>query len=101
MRSSVALDVVHSNIFVPFDVSSLEGNKYFICFVDEYTMNMWLYTIKLKSKALEVVKQFEILVEKQSGRGKYTSKDFEKFCKNHMVLCMRPQHLIYHNIMGL
>lgn len=67
------------------------GNKYLISFVDEYTRTLWVYLIKLKSKALEVFKKFKVLVEKQSdeaikvlmtdGGEEYTSKEFENFCE--------------------
>ena len=63
-----------------------------ITFVDEHTRMLWLYTIKLKSEALEVFKRFKVLVEKESektikilrtdGGEEYTSKNFEEFCIN-------------------
>jgi transposase InsO family protein len=70
----------------------MDGSKYFITFVDEHTRMMWLYTIKLKSEALEVFKKFKVLTETESGKsiktlrtdggGEYTSKSFEEFCCN-------------------
>jgi len=55
-----------------------------------------LYTIKLKSKSLEIFKRFKILVEKENdksirilktdGGGEYTSKDFEAFCTSQGVV---------------
>lgn len=66
------------------------GSKYFITFVDEYTRMLWLYTIKIKSKALEVIKKFKTLIENNSGKaiknlrmnvgGEYISKKIESFC---------------------
>ncbi|GAU42828.1 hypothetical protein TSUD_185870 [Trifolium subterraneum] len=86
-RASVALRVIHSDICGPFETPSLGGSKYFITFVDEYTRMLWLYTVKLKSEALNVFKRFKILIEKESdksikilrtdGGGEYTSKEFE------------------------
>ncbi|KAK2443673.1 putative mitochondrial protein [Trifolium repens] len=107
MRASDALGVIHSDICGPFEVATLSGNKYFITFVDEYTRMIWLYTIKLKSEALEVFKMFKLLVEKESGKfikilrtdggGEYTSKDFESFCvslgiKHEVTAPYTPQH---------
>jgi len=34
-RAKESLEVVHSDVCAPFDVSSLGGNKYFLTFVDE------------------------------------------------------------------
>ncbi|GAU42392.1 hypothetical protein TSUD_296900 [Trifolium subterraneum] len=96
MRSSEVLNVVHSDICGPIDVLSTGGNKYFITFVDEYSMMIWLYHIKAKSEAFEVFKRFKTLVEKQSdksikvlrtdGGGEYTSKEFENYCKDQGII---------------
>jgi hypothetical protein len=50
---------------------------------------IWLYTIKLKSGALDVFKRFKVLIEKESeksmkilrthGGGEYTSKSLKHF----------------------
>ncbi|CAJ2667520.1 unnamed protein product [Trifolium pratense] len=87
--------------------ASLGGSKYFITFVDEYSRMIWLYTLKLKSEALEVFKKFKVLIEKESeksikilrtdGGGEYTSREFENFCTNqgitHEVTApYTPQH---------
>jgi len=68
---------------------------------------IWLYTIKLKSEALEIFKRFKILVEKESdksikivrtdGGGEYTSKEFEAFYTSQVVVhevtaLYTPQH---------
>ena len=106
-RASEASQVVHSDICGPFEVSSLGGSKYFITFIDEFTRMIWLYTIKLKSEALEIFKRFKISVEKESdksirilridGGGEYTSKEFEGFCTSQGVVYevtapYTPQH---------
>ncbi|CAJ2645977.1 unnamed protein product [Trifolium pratense] len=106
-RASGVLQVIHSDICGPFEVASLGGSKYFITFVDEYSRMIWLYTLKLKSEALEVFKKFKVLIEKESeksikilrtdGGGEYTSKEFENFCTNqgitHEVTApYTPQH---------
>ena len=43
MRSLEFLHVVHSDVFRPFEVASLGGNKYFVSFVDE-TLELCGYT---------------------------------------------------------
>lgn len=53
-RLNGALEDVNYNIWGPFKVSSLDGVKYFITFVYEHTRMLRLYTINLKSEALEV-----------------------------------------------
>jgi hypothetical protein len=53
MRATQVLNVAHSNVCGPMDVSTYGGNRYFITFVDEFSRMMWLYVIKAKSEALE------------------------------------------------
>jgi len=98
---------VHFYIWGSFEIPTIGEIKYFITFVDEYTRMLWLYTIKLKSEALDVFKKFKVLVEKESekaikilrtdGGGEYTSKNFEELCSNeaisHEVTSLyTPQH---------
>jgi transposase InsO family protein len=68
----------------------LEGNRYFITFIDDFSKKLWVYFLKEKSAAFIVFKNFKALVENQSGhklvtlrsdRGsEYTSKEFDKYC---------------------
>ena len=95
-RASATLQVIHYDICDPFEVASLGGNKYFITFVDKFTRMIWLYTIKIKSEALDIFRKFKVFVEKESdksikilrtdGRGEYTSKDFVAFWIDQGVL---------------
>ncbi|KAK2361452.1 secreted RxLR effector protein [Trifolium repens] len=89
-RAIVALQVVHSDIYGSFEVSSLSESKCFITLVDEFTRMLWMYTIKLKSEVFDVFKRFKTLIEKESdksikilrtdGSSEYTSKEFKAFC---------------------
>jgi len=68
----------------------LEGNRYFITFIDDFSKKLWVYFLKEKSAAFIVFKNFKALVENQSGHklvtlrsdrgGEYTSKEFDKYC---------------------
>jgi len=88
-RSKAALEIIHSDICGSFETPTIGESKYFITFVDEHTRMLCIYTIRLKSEALEVFKRFKVLVEKESeksikilrtdGGGEYTSKNFEEF----------------------
>jgi hypothetical protein len=46
LRAKHSLGVVHSNVCGPFPEPSLEGNKYFVSFVDEFTRMTWVSLIK-------------------------------------------------------
>lgn len=89
MRSSCILEVFDSYVCCSFEDHSIGGNIYFVYFVDEHNMKLWVYMIKHKH---EVFKRFKILVENKSeekikilitgGEGEYTSKTFEEFYAN-------------------
>ena len=49
MKSKQKLENVHSDVSGPFEVKSLGGNCYFLTFIDEITMYMWIYLIEIKS----------------------------------------------------
>jgi len=78
------LSVVHSDVCGPFDVSSLEGNKYFLTFIDEFTRKIWLYLLKEKKKVFSlfvklcthVKRQYEWKLNKlrTDGEGEFNSK---------------------------
>lgn len=62
------LDVIHFNIYGPFEVPSQGGNKYYITFVDEFNKNIQLLLIKAKRKDFGMFNKFRVLTEKQYDR---------------------------------
>jgi hypothetical protein len=60
-------------------------------FIDDFSGMSWIYPLKRKSDAAEVLKEWKALVEKESGEsvrifrtdngGEYTSGEFESFLK--------------------
>lgn len=49
------------------EFASLNNNRYFILFVDDFTRMMWVYFLKQKSKTFLIFCQFKVMVEKESG----------------------------------
>ena len=74
----------------------MEGNKYFITFIDDFSRKLWTYLIKKKSKVIEVFAKFKSMVERQSGRKlkvlrtvggrEYVSKDFDRLCEKEGIV---------------
>ncbi|KAL4383566.1 hypothetical protein GQ457_15G010160 [Hibiscus cannabinus] len=65
-RSSTILEIIHSDICYPdMDV---QGQKYFITFIDDYSRYMYLYMLHHKSEASKAFKVFKAEVEKQCGK---------------------------------
>jgi len=68
------------------------NNKYFILFIDDFSRMTWVYFLKAKLEVFRVCNKFKAFVEKKSEKqikvlrsncGKeYTSRKFEKLCKD-------------------
>ena len=61
------LELAHFDIFGPTKTPSLNGNRYFILFMDDYTRMMWIYLLKQKLEAFSTFLKFKSMVERESG----------------------------------
>ena len=64
IKTKQPLELIHTNLWGPASVMSMNGYKYYILFVDDYTQYSWIFPLVLKSDALETFKTFKRLVEK-------------------------------------
>ena len=70
---------------------SLNGNIYFMTFIDDFSRKTWVYLLKRKSQYFDVFKSFKAMVEKESDMfnkvlildrgGEYMSNEFVEFCQ--------------------
>ncbi|KAM2033523.1 hypothetical protein FF1_015515 [Malus domestica] len=67
-RSKQLLEIIHIDICGPFPTKTIDGNKYFITFIDDFSRFCCIYLIPEKSKALEVFKIFKTETENQLER---------------------------------
>jgi hypothetical protein len=75
--------------------TSLGGARYFLTYIDDFSMKVWVYSLKSKGECLEKFKEFKALVETQSEHkiklfrsdngGEYISKGFQGFLKAHGI----------------
>ena len=89
-RKSNVLDMVYSDVCGPMKTRSLGGSLYFVTFIDDHSRKLWAYTLKSKDQVLDVFKQFEALVERQTEKklmcirtnngGEYSGL-FDEYCK--------------------
>jgi transposase InsO family protein len=94
-RAKAPLEIIHSEICGPMQTPSIGGSIYFLTFIDDFSINTWIYFLKHKSNALGCFQQFKSLVEKHSGYyikclttergGEYMSREFQNFCKDHGI----------------
>ena len=66
-RSTVPLEIVHCDLHGPMPVTSIQGHRYFIVFVDDATRLWGLFFLKSKSDAAEAFLTFRAEMEKQTG----------------------------------
>ena len=89
------LELVHTDVWGPAQVSSLGGSRYYVTFIDDATRKTWIYCIKNKSDVFDTFKKWKALVEIETGRklkclrsdngGEYCSKEFDRYCSEHGI----------------
>jgi hypothetical protein len=94
-REKGILHLVHSDVFGPVSVPSLGKYVYYVSFIDELSMNTWIYFFRKKYEVFDRFKEFKALVENQTEkRIKVVRKDygrefyrneFEEFCKKYGI----------------
>lgn len=90
-RSTETLHRIHTDLCGPMETSSLNGARYFILFVDDFSRMTFIYFLKKKNEAFTKFKIFKTMVENQlnkkikmlrSDNGlEYTNKEFENYLK--------------------
>nr|GEZ00012.1 polyprotein, putative [Tanacetum cinerariifolium] len=67
-RAASPFKIVHSNVWGPCPVTSKSGFKYFVTFVDDYSRDTWLYTLR------------------SDNAKEYFSKTFQSYMLQHRIL---------------
>jgi hypothetical protein len=69
-RSSEIFEIIHTDICGPFPTPYLNGQRYFISFIDDHTRFMYLYLLNDKVVALNAFKTYKVEVENQKEKKK-------------------------------
>ena len=93
--TSRPLELVHTDLCGPTITKSLQGESYFIIFIDDYTRMTWVSFRREKSKAFELFKVFKAQVENKTDRkikclrldngGEFTSNEFNALYETHGI----------------
>jgi hypothetical protein len=93
--TSKHLDLVHTYLCGPMRTKSLEGESYFMLFIDDFTRMGWICFLKEKLEALNKFKSFKTLVENEKetkikclrsdNGGEFISKEFYLLYENHGI----------------
>ncbi|KAI0492295.1 hypothetical protein KFK09_026565 [Dendrobium nobile] len=91
-RTRYPLELVHSDVWGPSPVSSHQGFRYYIIFVDDFSRFIWLFPIMHKSDVTNTFIQFVTFIERQTNRkikiirsdggGEFVNNHFQTFTKN-------------------
>jgi hypothetical protein len=89
--SSKPLEMIHSDVWTT-KTESIGGCKYYVSFIDDHT-KVWVYFMKHKDEVFQHILNFKAMVEKGvsikclrfDGRGKYFSKEFSEYLKEHGI----------------
>ena len=66
--SVASFDLVHSDIWGPAPVTSLDGFSYYVYFIDDFSRYTWLYLLRHRSDVLIVYHQFSEMIFTQFGK---------------------------------
>ena len=90
-RAVEKLQLIHIDVCGPMRTASLNGNRYFMVLIDDFSRMCWVYFLKQKSEVASVFWKFKTWIENQSGckikvirydnGTEYTADKFAKFCE--------------------
>jgi hypothetical protein len=94
-KKNERLELVHTDVWGPSQVSSLGGSHYYVTFIDDATRKTWVYCIRQKSDVFDTFKKWKSLVENETGKslkclrsdngGEYCSKEFDDYFSYHGI----------------
>jgi hypothetical protein len=61
-KKNERLELVHTDVWGPTQVSSLGGSYYYVTFIDDVTRKTWVYCIRQKSDVFDTFKKWKALV---------------------------------------
>ena len=89
------LEVIHSDIWGLAQTPTINGCRYYVTFIDDFSRKTWIYFLTAKSEAFDKFKEFKTYVEKEygtwikclrtDGGGEYLSREFDAFLQEHGI----------------
>ena len=90
------LQLVHSDVWGPGPINSINGHRYYVIFVDDFTRFTCFFLLKHKSQVLALFQHFKNTMENYLGTsiktlrtncgGEYTNNEFRNFCSKSGIL---------------
>uniref|UniRef100_A0A2N9E5R8 Integrase catalytic domain-containing protein n=1 Tax=Fagus sylvatica TaxID=28930 RepID=A0A2N9E5R8_FAGSY len=94
--TSRPLEIVHSDVWGPAPITSNNGTRYYVTFVDEFTRFTWFFPLQHKCQVLSSFMHFKSTMEnllscklkilRTDCGGEYSKHEFQSFCSSTGVL---------------
>ena len=86
-RASCILGLIHSDISGTMPITSMNGSRYFLNFIDDFSRSTWVLFIKNKSKVLEKFIELKSLIENASGQNIniLSSNNVREYVSNYLI----------------
>jgi transposase InsO family protein len=94
-KKNESLDLVHTDVWGPAQVSYLGCSCYYFTFIDDATRKTWVYCIRQKNDVFYTFEKWKALVKNETGKrlkclrsdngGEHCSKDFDYYCSYHGI----------------
>lgn len=66
--STNSFDLVHIDVWGPFNPSSVDGFRYFLTIVDDHSRYTWIYLLKSKSDVLHIFSSYCRMIHTQFNK---------------------------------
>ncbi|MCH96509.1 serine/threonine protein kinase SRPK1, partial [Trifolium medium] len=96
VSTSRTLELLHIDLFGPVSTASINGCKYGLVIVDDYSRWTWVRFLRTKNEAydefsifctqIQNEKDLKILKVRSDHGGEFKNDPFETFCENHGIL---------------
>ena len=86
LRCNEPFHLIHCDMWGPSPTTDIEGFKYFLICVDDYSRKTWGFLVKQKSDATKTLKIFCSMIRKQFGteiKG-FRTDNAKDFCNNEL-----------------
>ena len=89
-QATCILGLIHSDICGPIPITSMNGSRYLLTFIDDFSRYTWVFFLKKKFEVCEKFTELKALIENASGLkikilrydnyGEYVSNEFLYIC---------------------
>lgn len=90
--TKMKLELIHTDVVGPIGPIGINGSKYFVTFIDDFTRKAWVYLMRDKSEVLKRFHEFLQMVNNKGEEkvqqlwsdngGEYKNEPFLNFCKS-------------------